>query len=224
MKSQTVYDPLMVWLDIETTQLEPDEGDILELGITITDLDLKIQAEESWVISFDRVNIANVSDWAIQQHYASGLLPACFKSRVTLNHVNNNAAAWVMQQTHYTRNAIPMCGASIHFDRAWLKVHLPNLEKVFYYGNFDVSTIEKIARWWWPDVLPWEDKGIHRALPDNHDAIEELDYYAAQGVINMRTMQRLAAMAPSVNQTRENLDLPPVFGGDAPLPHSMPPI
>jgi oligoribonuclease len=186
-KGKTVYDSQMVWLDIETTGTDPTESGaaILELGITVTDLLLEKKAEKSWVVNFDRRDLAAVSDWSIQQHYASGLLPACFTSQLTLAKVEAEAQTWLRAAVHFTSNSVPMCGASIHFDRSWLKLHMPLLEKVFYYGNFDVSTIEKIARWWWPNLPPWEDKEIHRALPDNDDAIAELLYYAQHGVINL---------------------------------------
>lgn len=185
MKEHTVYNPQLVWLDIETTTIEPQDGSILELGITVTDLQLQVQHEDAWIIHFDRAELADVSDWSLQQHYATGLLPACFKSSVTTANAEVNAISWLRSKTNYTKAAVPMCGASIHFDRSWLKVHMPSLEKAFYYGNFDVSTIEKVARWFWPDVAPWEDKGFHRALADNNEAIAELKYYAAAGIVKL---------------------------------------
>lgn len=41
----------LAWIDLETTGLDPDVHDILEIGIIITDRELNEVARESWSIS-----------------------------------------------------------------------------------------------------------------------------------------------------------------------------
>ena len=55
--------------------------------------------------------------------------------------------------------------------------HMPDLEKFFHYRNLDVSTLKILMQRWRPD-LPWAPKkGMHQALEDIRESIEELRHY-----------------------------------------------
>jgi oligoribonuclease (3'-5' exoribonuclease) len=47
----------------------------------------------------------------------------------------------------------------------------------------ELSSIEKLARLWHPTLPRWVDRAQHRVLPDCEDAINELRYYLASGVV-----------------------------------------
>ncbi len=64
----------------------------------------------------------------------------------------------------------PMCGASVHFDRALLRRRAPSLHDVFHYRNFDVSSLRMAAELAGLEV-PERKRGLHRALPDLEDSI-----------------------------------------------------
>ena len=114
----------------------------------------------------------------------SGLLPECFKSKWSLRSAQSEALIWLNNKTEFIADGrVPMCGASVHFDRAWLKLHMPELERWFHYGNLDVSSVEKIARLWHPEIPEWRDRGLHRVEPDNEDAISELKFYLEHRVL-----------------------------------------
>jgi oligoribonuclease len=175
----------LVWLDIETTTLDPGKGAILELGMILTDGRLKEDKRFSTVVGFGRTHSGEVDEWPLIQHMKSGLLPECWSCNLNTLGAERKAVEWLRREAAPgLAGTVPMCGASIHFDRAWLKLHMPELESWFYYGNLDVSSIEKLARLWHPNVPKWEDRGLHRAIPDCEDAIAELNYYAMRGVVN----------------------------------------
>lgn len=178
------YPDCLVWLDIETTHLEPKKGSIWEVGLIITDGHLNEINRASWVLHADRENLGRVSDWSLVQHAKSGLLLEALESGLDAQTCATEAVRWLGSRTDWLPSGkVPMAGASVHFDRAWLKYHMPALEEWFYYGNLDVSSVEKLARLWWPEIPQWEDRGLHRAQPDNEDAIAELRYYVTNGVL-----------------------------------------
>lgn len=178
------YPDRLMWLDLETTHLDPKKGAIWELGMILTSGDLTELNRASWVLKADRENLGRVSDWSLVQHAKSGLMLEALQSTYTVQAVEAEALHWAQSRTEWTLDGkVPMAGASIHFDRAWLKEWMPKLEAWFYYGNFDVSSIEKLARLWHPETPQWEDRGLHRSQPDNEDAIAELRYYVAQHII-----------------------------------------
>ena len=178
------YPDCLVWVDIETTHLEPKKGSIWEVGLIITDGHLNEVNRASWVLHGDRENLGRVSDWSLVQHAKSGLLLEALQSNLVAQACESEALTWLQSRTDWKlRGKVPMAGASVHFDRAWLQYHMPTLEAWFYYGNLDVSSVEKLARLWWPELPQWEDRGLHRAQPDNEDAIAELRYYATNGVL-----------------------------------------
>ncbi len=77
-------------------------------------------------------------------------------------------------------NKHPICGASVHFDRAMLKVQLPKLEAFFHYRNFDVSTLKQAAQWLNPSVAeidPDPELQPHRAWDDCVAAIQLYKHY-----------------------------------------------
>ena len=55
---------------------------------------------------------------------------------------------------------------------------MPELEIYFHYRNLDVSTLKELARRWVPEVYKgFKKKGVHQALDDIKESIDELKYY-----------------------------------------------
>jgi oligoribonuclease len=71
-----------------------------------------------------------------------------------------------------------MAGSSVHFDRAFLREHLPLVESQFHYRNLDVSSIRTFmeACGFSSAPFPLAGKMKHRALPD---IINSIDMYAS---------------------------------------------
>jgi oligoribonuclease len=58
---------------------------------------------------------------------------------------------------------------------------MPTLEGHLHYRNIDVSTIKELAVRWRPDVYQAIKKqGVHRAVDDIRESIDELQIYRAQ--------------------------------------------
>jgi len=174
------YPDRFVWLDLETTGLDPAKEQILELGLLITGSDLRgfhDPLRRSWPIHQSSAILGGMDDWCLRQHGKSGLIADCAKAKESLTDVKWAALRYLDEVCPNLRGKIPMAGCSIHFDRAFLKAQAPELEAWFYYGNLDVSAVEKLARLWYPNLPEWHGRELHRVDPDNEDAIAELSYY-----------------------------------------------
>jgi oligoribonuclease len=178
--------PKLVWLDIETTGLDPQHGVIFEMGIIVTDLELKEHARSSWVLRHARSRVLNLmDDYVLNMHMTNGLLKEVwgvpneheanneFAARLDKERRTkvNNIVRWIQNSTgETTPRDCYMAGSSIHFDRAWLAVHYPKILEQVSYRMVDVSSF-KVA---FPDLLTQPNKPEHRALGDLEYSINQL--------------------------------------------------
>jgi oligoribonuclease len=71
-----------------------------------------------------------------------------------------------------------LCGNTIGQDRRFLVKYMPELEQYFHYRNVDVSTIKELTARWKPEVLAgFKKKGVHLALDDIIESIDEMKFY-----------------------------------------------
>jgi len=55
---------------------------------------------------------------------------------------------------------------------------MPQLDDYFHYRSIDVSTIKELAKRWNPEAIKdFKKKGVHLALDDIIESIEELRFY-----------------------------------------------
>jgi oligoribonuclease len=72
----------------------------------------------------------------------------------------------------------PLCGNSVHNDRAFLWRHMRRLHDYCHYRNVDVSTVKDLVRRWYPtEYSPPVKAESHEALTDIRESVEELRYY-----------------------------------------------
>ncbi len=71
----------------------------------------------------------------------------------------------------------PLCGFSVHFDRAFLARYLPLIDQWLHYRHVDISTLHTLTKLWWPDGAVERAESPHRAGPDVAAAIEAAHRY-----------------------------------------------
>ncbi|WP_286271104.1 oligoribonuclease [Thalassotalea hakodatensis] len=167
----------LIWLDLEMTGLEPEHDVILEIASIVTDSQLNLLAEGPvFAIHQPDDVLDNMNQWCIDTHGASGLTQRCRESNASL--LDAEAATIAFLEKYVPAGASPMCGNSIGQDRRFINKYMPHFEQYFHYRNLDVSTIKELARRWKPEVLAKvEKKGVHLALDDIRESIEELKVY-----------------------------------------------
>lgn len=167
---------LMVWMDMEMTGLSPEENVILEAVALITDEQLnEVASAGPFVVHQPDAILDGMDEWNTKQHGKSGLTAASRASAATVADVEEHLLEFV--KDHVGERKSPLCGNSIHQDRAFLRRYMPALENYLHYRNIDVSTLKELVRRWYPDVPQFEKGDAHRALDDIRASIAELKYY-----------------------------------------------
>lgn len=178
---------MFIFTDIETTGLNAYTDDILALGIIITRDDFTEVARREWLVHFDATEAYDISQAVLEMHTSSGLLDKCRDSRLTAGTVEMEAAEFIKECCAPTADVVgfrpngihPMAGNSIHFDRAFLKVCMPELEKAYHYRNFDVSTLRLLCHATVPGAKDWKSSRpkAHTPIADLENSLEELAHW-----------------------------------------------
>lgn len=170
-------DSNLVWIDMEMSGLNPDTDKVLEIATIVTDAQLNILAEGP-VLAIHQADavFARMDEWNTRTHGASGLVERCRESDISEDHAVTQTLDFL--KTQVAAGKSPLCGNSIGQDRRFMVRHMPALERYFHYRNIDVSTIKELVRRWQPDLLNgYTKRGVHLALDDIRESIQELAYY-----------------------------------------------
>lgn len=167
----------LLWIDMEMTGLDSDKDRILELALIVTDKQLTILAESpSWVLACPENVLSNLDSWNTKTHGKSGLLDEVRKSRLNEHQVESEALKFAKQWIELGKS--PMCGSTICQDRRFLSKWMPQLEELFHYRNFDVTSFKLAAIYFHPHLVANQKKSSrHRAIDDTRDSIEEMKQY-----------------------------------------------
>jgi len=166
----------LIWIDLEMTGLDTFSDYIIEIATIITDGDLNILEEgPSLVIHQHDEILDRMDDWNTNQHGKTGLIDRVKAS--TLNEGDAEKVTLEFLRKYVGPNKSPMCGNSICQDRRFLARCMPDLEDYFHYRNLDVSSIKLLAQRWAPSIPNSEKSGMHLAMDDVRDSINELKHY-----------------------------------------------
>lgn len=189
--------PEFVWVDLETTGLDPRQDVTLEMGIVLTDrlgsvcrngvIDWKVWTEirnnKTWQRAVD-----NMDPYVEDMHTSSGLLKdlkialtrdgASRTNRMHPADVAHDATDWLTMMV--PKNVqLQLSGSSPHFDRGFLRADMPALEAWFHYrSGVDVSGIREVAKRVNQPIINGQPKAAakHRPIPDLIDSIRLYRY------------------------------------------------
>lgn len=173
MKHQAKY----LFFDLETTCLEPMDGEILEYVAIAVDSDLVIVGEPiERVLGFRRRGEWPIIDEVVQKmHTENKLWDDCYRSQATLADLEADMR-WLCMELEWTEGRPILAGASIHFDRAWLRHHVPAVVDLLHHRQLDVSSLKLMHS----DVTlaPFgsviaDSPKHHRALADAMHSLDE---------------------------------------------------
>ena len=171
--------PVLVWMDLEMTGLDPEVHTIVEIATIVTDDDLEIIATGPDLVVHQPADVlARMDPVVVEMHQRSGLLAAIAESTVTLEEAGELTLTFIKQHVLEPRS-VPLCGNSIGMDRRFLDAYLPAIENFLHYRSVDVSSIKELARRWYPQLVKSRviKSGSHRALDDIRESIAELQFY-----------------------------------------------
>tara|TARA_B100000767_G_scaffold273873_1_gene305270 strand:+ start:1328 stop:1861 length:534 start_codon:yes stop_codon:yes gene_type:complete len=166
----------MVWIDLEMTGLDIERESIIEIATVITDGELNIIAMgPNLAIKVDDELLASMDEWNTTHHTSSGLVDRVRNEGVSLEDASEQTCKFIRENIEgFTP---PLCGNSVHNDRAFLAKEMPNVLEMLHYRLVDVSTIKELSNRWYPDNPRYVKKEAHRALDDIIESIEELRHY-----------------------------------------------
>ena len=164
----------LLWVDLETTGLDPFSDLLLEVGFVVTTCtpQLDMLAAKSVVVRRGADTRRMAKSAVRRMHDESGLWAECASvDAPDFFDAEKIAVGWLKR---VLRGAVlgPLCGSSVHFDRLFLMVDMPRVLEWATYRNLDVSSLLMAAEME-GRVPPAElTKGAdHRALPDLHRSI-----------------------------------------------------
>jgi oligoribonuclease len=156
-----------LWLDLETTGLDPRKCRILEWAVVLAaddrDGDMQPVAQFASVIGLGAEwACEEMDDYVRRMHTDNGLLAECAASATTLE--ESEAFLVDLVGGPDTRGVV-LAGASVHFDLAFLRVHMPRFAACLSHRVLDVRAL-KLAEGAWGDGLADTKVVAHRALSD----------------------------------------------------------
>lgn len=159
----------LAWIDVETTGLDPDEDCLLEVALVITDPELNIEAQYESIIlpAHDKWGMC---PYVAKMHDDNYLL---YDIRKLMDDeeqfgISCHRVPAVMRELFdfvVRNNAIdlPLAGSCPSFDRRFLKKNMPQVEALFSYCHFDLSTLRILHG---VKHNSDDEKCKHRAMPD----------------------------------------------------------
>lgn len=163
---------MLLWLDLETTGLVPNSGRILEVGVVLTSDQLHELYQQAWVVHNDQASVVTMMDSSVHKmHACNGLLSEVGSDRSVFLSVVEEQLVQLVQKWFTADERPILCGNSIHFDRSWLKVHMPRFESLLHYRMGDASGAHELAKRINNLQLP-KAETTHRALADVRGSIQ----------------------------------------------------
>mgnify|MGYP006269087767 CR=1 FL=1 len=178
---------MIVWIDTETTGLDPKKDALLEIAVVITDDELNIEHHITTLIAPKRRKLRRMDDFVSRMHTESGLLNDLDTFPVfSIEEAEKHILAFL--DLHGAGDRLLLAGNSVHFDRGFLDVHMPKLSARFGHQHLDVTSVSHCVRRWnkkvYDDLKAASGKVAHRAIDDILSSINQLRWYRENAMIS----------------------------------------
>jgi oligoribonuclease len=183
----------IIWVDVETTGLDPDQDFILEIGVRVTDFSGAVVAEDQQLIYHPQALhrlLNHSSDFVRDIHAQSGLAnryidlhkayqAGSFPTTSEVAGVEQSILDLLVKELKLPLKTYPMAGSTVGFDRNFITSWMPYLAEFFNHRNLDVSAIGEACRILNPRIYSLRPQGPapHRPLKCLDDSIRTFNYY-----------------------------------------------
>ena len=143
---------LWLWCDLETTGLNPEKGEILEVAFALYDpITGKEYFRFSEIVKESHHSHKAIDDEALRLHIESGLLAELLDAKINASHAEDSRVVMFIKDLFDVNGGelrvedgyvIKLAGSSIgQFDLTWLRRHFPKLSGLLHYRVVDVSSL-----------------------------------------------------------------------------------
>jgi oligoribonuclease len=144
----------LLWCDIETTGLDPLKTHVLEIAVSEADLldPFNVKPLYHSIVFFPRRSGAKhqpdrdelwaaIDPFVVAMHTKNGLFDECVRMGKFLSTVENELLELVPMVDDKEERPV-LAGSSIHFDHAYINVHMPLLAKRLSHRHYDISALK----------------------------------------------------------------------------------
>jgi len=150
-----------LWIDLETTGLNPNLCEVVEIAAVLTTAEMKIVAEyESLVQTSNRLSWQPA---ALAMHARNGLIERW--SDGEKRHIETVEIGLLRMLDDHGASRAMLAGSSVHFDRGFIRRNMTILDDALHYRHLDVSAITEMMRGLGYE-LPVSPPSEHRAMSD----------------------------------------------------------
>lgn len=178
MASQKAAKHRLLWIDLEMTGANVDEGHVLlEVGAAVTDWNMNILGTFYSLVRRTVHDGHLLSAFARSKFVRPGgtLWDECLRFGVHESQVDANLTAFIDSHRDEPTQLLRLCGMSVHNDRAFIKVFLPNTHRRLHHQHVDCTTILSLVQNWAPHLFMHahfpRPRGVHRAMVDILESI-----------------------------------------------------
>lgn len=172
-----------LWLDLETTGLDPHTDAVLEVGLVVTDSDLIEHDVRRYRIAPPLGWLEWADPYVVEMHRRSGLLaeldnPFDYFQYHYLIHVERQIVNLI--DPFLDEGKIVLAGSGVGpFDLQVIKYQMPELAQRLAYYVMDVGCVRRYLRDICKVELPDSGPVVHRALDDVYHHLDEARQFRA---------------------------------------------
>lgn len=154
---------MLIWIDTETTGLDPRGDRLLEIGVIVTD-DALVEVAR-WQRVLRNARIIDLRDLSpiVQQMHARGLWCESLLSDLSDEGADLALRDFILA-TPGAKGA-PAAGNTVGFDRGFLQHYCPRAYAEIGYRSVDVSSLTELARRFWPGMFAEYEASRKREIP-----------------------------------------------------------
>jgi oligoribonuclease len=161
----------LIWLDLETTGLDPRHNATLEIAAFVADFERPFELRHLYSAVLwnhdPTTQVMSIVDPFVQEmHTKNGLWKECVQSKLFNCDVDEVICLLLSDEFEYI-----LAGSSIHFDHEFIKVDFPKFAAKLSHRHYDVSALKLFAQSLGMPPFP-KDEAAHRAAADVMESVE----------------------------------------------------